>query len=157
MLLQLVDDHLDFVGSAASLGKPALSDMDQGLATAPVLFALEEFPQIGDIVKRSPSATQPGALTSALSPFPRAGPPLPTPNPSHAHRCPRPPLPRRFGDESDAALVGELVSQSDGLRRTQELATAHARKAAEALGVLAPSSARDALLRLCFDVLNRQA
>ena len=41
------------------------------------------------------------------------------------------------------------------LRR--ELATAHARKAAEALGVLAPSTARDALLRLCFDVLNRQA
>lgn len=110
---QLVDDHLDFVGSSASLGKPALSDMDQGLATAPVLFALEEFPQIGDIVKR------------------------------------------RFGEESDAALVGDLVSQSDGLRRTQELATAHARKAAEALGVLAPSTARDALLRLCFDVLNR--
>jgi geranyl diphosphate synthase len=52
--LQLVDDHLDFVGSSASLGQPALSDMDQGLATAPVLFALEEFPQIGDIVKRSP-------------------------------------------------------------------------------------------------------
>ena len=52
--VQLVDDYLDFVGSSASLGKPALSDMDQGLATAPVLFALEEFPQIGDIVKRSP-------------------------------------------------------------------------------------------------------
>ena len=147
-----MDDHLDFVGSAASLGKPALSDMDQGLATAPVLFALEEFPQIGDIVKRSPSATP--TRRSDLRPKPLS---TPRPAPSHAHPFARPPLPRRFGDESDAALVGELVSQSDGLRRTQELATAHARKAAEALGVLAPSTARDALLRLCFDVLNRQA
>ena len=49
------------------------------------------------------------------------------------------------------------MSKSDALRRTQELATAHARQAAEALGVLAPSTSRDALLRLCFDVLNRQA
>ena len=152
MLLQLVDDHLDFVGSAASLGKPALSDMDQGLATAPVLFALEEFPQIGDIVKRSPSAAP--TRRSDLRPKPLS---TRRPTPSHAHPFARAPLPRRFGDESDAALVGELVSQSDGLRRTQELATAHARKAAEALGVLAPSTARDALLRLCFDVLNRQA
>ena len=87
----------------------------------------------------------PAAAASALSPIPPPPPPPP------------PPLPRRFGDESDAALVGDLVAQSDGLRRTQELATAHARKAAEALGVLAPSTARDALLRLCFDVLNRQA
>lgn len=147
-----MDDHLDFVGSAASLGKPALSDMDQGLATAPVLFALEEFPQIGDIVKRSPSATS--TRRSDLRPKPHS---TPRPASSHAHPFPRPPLPRRFGDESDAALVGDLVSQSDGLRRTQELATAHARKAAEALGVLAPSTARDALLRLCYDVLNRQA
>jgi len=82
-----VDDHLDFVGSAASLGKPALSDMDQGLATAPVLFALEEFPQIGDIVKRSPSAP---TRRSDLRPKP-----LPTrrPAPSHAHPFARPPLP----------------------------------------------------------------
>ena len=147
-----MDDHLDFVGSAASLGKPALSDMDQGLATAPVLFALEEFPQIGDIVKRSPSAAP--TRRSDLRPKPLS---TRRPAPSHAHPFARAPLLRRFGDESDAALVGELVSQSDGLRRTQELATAHARKAAEALGVLAPSTARDALLRLCFDVLNRQA
>eukprot|EP00908_Phaeocystis_cordata_P005576 Transcript_16073.p1 GENE.Transcript_16073~~Transcript_16073.p1 ORF type:complete len:386 (-),score=182.50 Transcript_16073:238-1353(-) len=112
---QLVDDYLDFTGSAASLGKPAFADMEQGLATAPALFAFEEHPQIGEIIKR------------------------------------------RFGDEGDAALVGDLVSRSEGLRRTQELATAHARQAAEALGILAPSTARDALLRLCFDVLNRQA
>jgi len=112
---QLVDDYLDFAGSAASPGKPAFADMERGLATAPALFALEEFPEIGAIVQR------------------------------------------RFSDDGDAKLVGDLVLRSDGLRRTQELATAHARQAAEAIGVLEPSIARDALLRLCFDVLNRNA
>jgi len=112
---QVIDDMLDFTGSSESLGKPALSDMDQGLATAPVLFAAEEFPQIQAIIQR------------------------------------------RFGDEGDVALVSELVARSAGVRRTSELATAHAQLAADSLGVLPPSAARDALLRLCFDVLNRSA
>jgi geranylgeranyl pyrophosphate synthase len=38
---QLIDDALDFEGSAASLGKPALADLNAGLSTAPVLFAAE--------------------------------------------------------------------------------------------------------------------
>jgi all-trans-nonaprenyl-diphosphate synthase len=112
---QLVDDMLDFVGTADALGKPALSDMEQGLATAPTLFAAEEFPEINEIVQR------------------------------------------RFGEEGDVATVSELVHRSDGLARTRTLATSHARSAADALGVLPPSASRDALLRLCFDVLNRQA
>jgi len=41
MAFQLVDDILDFEGSEKTLGKPALSDLKAGLATAPVLFALE--------------------------------------------------------------------------------------------------------------------
>ena len=42
MAFQLVDDCLDFEGSLASLGKPALADLQAGLATAPVLFAAQE-------------------------------------------------------------------------------------------------------------------
>lgn len=41
---QLVDDILDFDGSASVMGKPALADLHAGLATAPVLFAAEMFP-----------------------------------------------------------------------------------------------------------------
>ena len=41
---QLVDDVLDYDGSASAMGKPALSDLSAGLATAPVLFAAEIYP-----------------------------------------------------------------------------------------------------------------
>jgi geranyl diphosphate synthase len=116
---QVVDDLLDFTGPSdtlgTTLGMPALSHLKQGLATAPTLFAADEFPEVGAMVQR------------------------------------------RFGEEGDVAAVSRLVAASDGLPRTRELATSHAAQAAAALGVLPPSAARDALLRLCFDVLNRKA
>lgn len=40
---QLVDDVLDYDGSASAMGKPSLSDLNAGLATAPVLFAAETY------------------------------------------------------------------------------------------------------------------
>ena len=42
---QLIDDALDYEGSAASMGKPALADLHAGLSTAPVLFAAESHGQ----------------------------------------------------------------------------------------------------------------
>ncbi|KAH9328382.1 hypothetical protein KI387_000490, partial [Taxus chinensis] len=49
---QLVDDVLDFTGTTASLGKGPLSDMRQGIVTAPMLFALEEFPELHGVISR---------------------------------------------------------------------------------------------------------
>ena len=43
---QLIDDALDFEGSAANLGKPALADLNAGLSTAPLLFAAESHLQL---------------------------------------------------------------------------------------------------------------
>ena len=40
-MVQLVDDVLDFEQSSETLGKPALSDIKHGLATAPVLLAAQ--------------------------------------------------------------------------------------------------------------------
>ena len=51
--LQFVDDILDFTGNTLQLGKPALNDLRSGLATAPVIFAAEEHPQVDcSLIKR---------------------------------------------------------------------------------------------------------
>eukprot|EP00511_Aplanochytrium_stocchinoi_P006463 CAMPEP_0204827330 /NCGR_PEP_ID=MMETSP1346-20131115/4798_1 /ASSEMBLY_ACC=CAM_ASM_000771 /TAXON_ID=215587 /ORGANISM="Aplanochytrium stocchinoi, Strain GSBS06" /LENGTH=413 /DNA_ID=CAMNT_0051955697 /DNA_START=625 /DNA_END=1866 /DNA_ORIENTATION=+ len=49
---QLVDDALDFEGSLQSLGKPALNDLKLGFATAPVLFAQDDFPHLKVMIER---------------------------------------------------------------------------------------------------------
>jgi len=49
---QLVDDALDYTGTTKALGKPALSDLGQGIVTAPVLFALKEFPDMAKLIQR---------------------------------------------------------------------------------------------------------
>lgn len=43
---------LDFTVTAAELGKPAGADLKLGLATAPVLFAWEEYPELEALIKR---------------------------------------------------------------------------------------------------------
>lgn len=50
--MQFVDDVLDFTGSTLQLGKPALNDLKSGLATAPVLYAAEEHPELHALILR---------------------------------------------------------------------------------------------------------
>ncbi|KAF7097963.1 hypothetical protein CFC21_099741 [Triticum aestivum] len=50
LAFQLIDDVLDFTGTSASLGKGSLSDIRHGIITAPMLYAMEEFPQLQDVV-----------------------------------------------------------------------------------------------------------
>uniref|UniRef100_A0A1A8M749 All trans-polyprenyl-diphosphate synthase PDSS1 n=4 Tax=Nothobranchius TaxID=28779 RepID=A0A1A8M749_9TELE len=49
---QLVDDVLDFTSGANRLGKPAAADLKLGLATGPVLFACEQFPELHAMIMR---------------------------------------------------------------------------------------------------------
>ncbi|XP_065206274.1 all trans-polyprenyl-diphosphate synthase PDSS1 [Planococcus citri] len=49
---QLVDDLLDFVSSTDAMGKPTAADLKLGLATAPVLFACEKFPELNPMIMR---------------------------------------------------------------------------------------------------------
>lgn len=49
---QVIDDILDFTGTADVLGKPAMADMSLGLATAPILYAAETRPELRPLIKR---------------------------------------------------------------------------------------------------------
>lgn len=49
---QLVDDALDFISTAEELGKPVGADISLGLATAPVLFAAEKYPDLHALIGR---------------------------------------------------------------------------------------------------------
>ena len=49
---QIMDDLLDFTASEDSLGKPSGADLSLGLATAPVLFAAREFPELNELISR---------------------------------------------------------------------------------------------------------
>merc|ERR1719276_249276 len=49
---QIQDDILDFTAAENVLGKPALTDMDLGLSTAPILYAAQEAPHLRPLVMR---------------------------------------------------------------------------------------------------------
>ncbi|XP_033213043.1 decaprenyl-diphosphate synthase subunit 1 [Belonocnema kinseyi] len=52
LAFQLVDDLLDFVSSSDAMGKPTAADLKLGLATAPVLFACERYPELNPMIMR---------------------------------------------------------------------------------------------------------
>ncbi|XP_020297176.1 decaprenyl-diphosphate synthase subunit 1 isoform X2 [Pseudomyrmex gracilis] len=52
LAFQLVDDLLDFVASSEAIGKPTAADLKLGLATAPVLFACERYPELNAMIMR---------------------------------------------------------------------------------------------------------
>ncbi|MEN9205545.1 MAG: solanesyl diphosphate synthase [Thermostichales cyanobacterium BF4_bins_65] len=62
---QIIDDLLDYTSSSETLGKPAGSDLSQGNLTAPVLYALGEFPELAALIERH--LTEPGDLQTAVS------------------------------------------------------------------------------------------
>jgi geranylgeranyl pyrophosphate synthase len=56
MTAQVIDDVLDYVSSSEEMGKPTSADLKLGLATAPVLFAAEEYPELNRLIARRFSA-----------------------------------------------------------------------------------------------------
>ena len=52
LAFQIVDDILDFTSPTEVLGKPAGSDLISGNITAPVLFAMEENPELVTLIDR---------------------------------------------------------------------------------------------------------
>ncbi|KNC78931.1 hypothetical protein SARC_08652 [Sphaeroforma arctica JP610] len=52
MAFQVIDDVLDLVSTSEELGKPSSADLSLGLATAPILYAAEEFPELNPLIKR---------------------------------------------------------------------------------------------------------
>lgn len=64
LAFQLVDDMLDFVSSTETMGKPTAADLKLGLATAPVLFACEKFPELNPMIMRR--FNEPGDVDEAF-------------------------------------------------------------------------------------------
>jgi geranyl diphosphate synthase len=116
LAFQIVDDILDFTASQDELGKPACADMSLGLATAPVLYAMENDPSL------------------------------------------KPRILRRFKDEGDVESTFAAVHSNDGLalEKSRDLALWHAQRAVNAIQVLPPSEAREALVRLAYVVVTRR-
>lgn len=52
LCFQIVDDMLDYTSSDKAFGKPSQADLKLGLATAPVLFAWREQPELGELIAR---------------------------------------------------------------------------------------------------------
>ncbi|XP_039769756.1 all trans-polyprenyl-diphosphate synthase PDSS1 isoform X3 [Ornithorhynchus anatinus] len=48
----LIDDVLDFTACTDQLGKPTAADLKLGLATGPVLFACQQFPEMNAMIMR---------------------------------------------------------------------------------------------------------
>ncbi len=65
LAFQIVDDIFDFTSSADALGKPAGSDLKDGHLTAPVLYALEEKPELKTLIEEE--FEQAGDLEKALA------------------------------------------------------------------------------------------
>lgn len=55
---QIVDDVLDVTGDEATLGKPAGNDLEEGIYTLPVIYAIDRDPKLRDMLGRKLDAVQ---------------------------------------------------------------------------------------------------
>jgi geranylgeranyl pyrophosphate synthase len=129
--VQLIDDMLDYVGTEEALGKPVANDLKLGLATAPALYAVEQYPELKTMVQRQFS--QEGDVARVRT---------------DCLKC-------------EIILIvnsqaQELVQNSEGLSRTKQLAMHHCKLALDAISVFSDSPAKQALMDLTEVVISRQ-
>ena len=65
LAFQIIDDVLDFAVDSKDLGKPAGADLSLGLATAPILYATREYPELRTLIDRRFKG--PGDVTTAYN------------------------------------------------------------------------------------------
>lgn len=128
---QIIDDALDF-STSEQLGKPGSgADLKLGLATAPALYAYEEFKEMGPLIARRFKGEGDVEMvgTATYLPFLQL--------------------------LINILQARDFVLRSQALPRTRQLAGQYANSAREALLRLPKSEARDALEVLTEKVVSR--
>jgi hexaprenyl-diphosphate synthase len=134
LAFQLVDDMLDYTVSGSELGKPAGADLELGLATAPLLFAWRNRPELGKLVGRRFGQEGDVQRVSQIS--------LPTV------------LETKDADFSIQAR--DIVVSSDGIEQTRALAQEYADKAISSISAFPAGEAKDGLEEMCVKVMKRR-
>ena len=140
----MIDDLLDFTGTSDTLGKPGLQDMALGLSTAPVLYGIDEHPELKELVARK--FGEPGDVQAACE-----------------YVLDSKGLQRTKELASFHAQVREVGSERDALALLRPLAhpcaraSFHAQAAVDACCSLPESEARQGLIQLCHVVLSRSS
>ena len=141
LAFQLVDDMLDYMERGEDLGKPAGADLELGLATAPLLFAWKERPELGALVGRKFKADGDVQMVGLLaSTFHlRIG--------KNAKRC---------SDADFMRQARDLVSRSSGIQQTGALAQDYADRAIQAIVEFPESEAKQGLVEMCEKTMKRR-
>ncbi|XP_060016578.1 all trans-polyprenyl-diphosphate synthase PDSS1 isoform X4 [Lagenorhynchus albirostris] len=144
LAFQLIDDVLDFTSCSDRMGKPTSADLKLGLATGPVLFACQQFPEMNAMIMRRFSS--PGDVDRARQ-YVLQGP-------KGSGRRKLCELEREHLKHSSAPHY--RISKSDGVQQTTYLAQRYCREAVREISKLRPSPERDALIQLSEIVLTRE-
>lgn len=135
---QIVDDVLDFIGDEAQLGKPAGSDLRQGLITLPTLCYLESVEDDAPFNAMLSGKWDDGASPRLLDSRDACGP-----------------MQRKDASEELMRAAIEAVCSSGAIEASLAEARAHARRSQEALATLPDNASRQILCSLAEYVVER--